>query len=139
MRYLVLLVSSIAITVGFVVLKEALSEACERTYSTVGFAAAILAGSAYLIRMSFLIGAYVANTRDGKAPPTIAALSDVLEILLDAACLLTYLATAALAASFGRTRWLGRALCNSGLCDAEPHRAAVPGDKRRLIAVLVST
>jgi hypothetical protein len=108
MRYLVLLVNSIAITMGFVVLKEALSEACERTYSTVGFAAAILAGSAYLIWMSFLIGAYVANIRDGKAPPTIAALSDVLEILPDAACLLTYLATAAFAASFGRTRWLGR-------------------------------
>ena len=29
-------------------------------------------------------------------------------ILLDVACLLTYLATAAFAASFGRIRWLGR-------------------------------
>ena len=108
MRYLVLLVSSIAVTIGFVVLKEALGEAGERSYSTLGFAAAMLAGCAYLLWMCFLIGECVANVRDGKVPPTIAALSDVLEILLDVACLLTYLATTAFAASFGRARWIGR-------------------------------
>jgi hypothetical protein len=108
MRYLVLLVSSIAVSMGFVVLKEALGETGERTYSSVGFAASILAGAGYLIWMSFLIGTCIADLRDGKVPPAIAALSDVLEVLLDAACFLTYLATAAFAASFGRTRWLGR-------------------------------
>jgi hypothetical protein len=90
------------------VLKDALSEARERYYSTLGFAATMLAGSAYLIWMSFMLGYYIVAVRDGKAPPTMDALADVFDILLDVACLLTYLATAAFAASLGRTRWLGR-------------------------------
>jgi hypothetical protein len=108
MRYLVLLVSSIAVAGGFVVLKDALSEAGERCYSTLGFAATMLAGAAYLIWMSFVLGAHVSEVRDGHVPPAIVSLNDVFDILLDVACLLTYLATAAFAASFGRTRWLGR-------------------------------
>lgn len=108
MRYLVLIVSSIAVTGGFIVLKEALSEAGERTYSTVGFAAAILAGAAYLVWMSFILGAYVVKVRDGQVPPAINSVLDVLDILLCVACALTYLATAAFAASFGRSGWLGR-------------------------------
>jgi hypothetical protein len=108
MRYLVLLVSSIAVSGGFVVLKDALSEAGERCYSTLGFAATMLAGAAYLIWMSFLLGAHVVKVRDGQVPPAIVSLNDVLDILLFVACILTYLATAAFAASFGRTRWFGR-------------------------------
>ena len=108
MRYLVLLVSSIAVSGGFVVLKDTLSEAGERCYSTLGFAATMLAGAAYLIWMSFLLGAHVVKVRDGQVPPAIVSLNDVLDILLDVACVLTYLATAAFAASFGRIRWLGR-------------------------------
>jgi hypothetical protein len=108
MRYIVLLVSSIAITGGFVVLKEALSEAGERLYSTLAFAAALISGSAYLIWMSAILGAYVVKVRDGQLPAAISSLMDVFDILLLVACLLTYLATAAFAASFGRTGWLGR-------------------------------
>ena len=106
MRYLVLLVSSLAVTGGFVVLKDALSEAGERYYSTLGLPATVLAGAAYLTWTSFVLGAYVVKARAGRAPAAIAALSDVLDIQLDAACILTYLATAAFAASFGRLRWL---------------------------------
>jgi len=108
MRYLVLLVSSIAVSGGFVVLKDALSEAGERSYSTLGFAAMMLAGPAFLIFMSFALGAYVVKVRAGQVPPAIVSLGDVLEILLFVACVLTYLATTAFAASFGRIRWLGR-------------------------------
>jgi hypothetical protein len=108
MRYVVLLVSSIAVASGFVVLKDALSEAGERCYSTLGFAATILASTAYLIWMSLAIGAYVMRMRDGQIPPAIVSLYEVFDILLFVACVLTYLATAAFAASFGRTRWLGR-------------------------------
>lgn len=107
MRYLVLLVSSIAVTGGFVLLKDTLRDAGERYYSTLGFAATILAGAAYLVWMSFMLGYYVVAVRDGKAPPTMNAWADVFDILLDVACLLTYLATAAFAASLGRVRWLG--------------------------------
>jgi hypothetical protein len=108
MRYLVLLVSSIAVSGGFVVLTEALSEAGERQYSTLGFAAAMLAGAAYLIWMSLLLGAYIVKVRDGHVPPAINSLIDAFDVLLDVACLLTYLATAAFAVSMGRTGWLGR-------------------------------
>ena len=108
MRYVVLLVSSIAVSGGFIVLKDALSEAGERVYSTLGFAAAVLAGSAYLIWMSSILGSHAVEVRDHLVPPAIVSLNDVFEVLLDVACALTYLATAAFAASFGRTRWLGR-------------------------------
>lgn len=108
MRYFVLLVSSAAVSSGFVVLKEALSEAGERKYSTLGFAAAMLAGAAYLIWTSLLLGAYIVRVRDGQVPPAINSLIDVFDVLLDVACLLTYLATAAFAASMGRSGWLGR-------------------------------
>lgn len=108
MRYLVLLVSSIAVTGGFVLLKDALSDAGERNYATLALAATILAGAAYLIWMSFMLGYYVVAVRDGKAPAAMNSLADVFDILLDVACLLTYLATAAFAASLGRVRWVGR-------------------------------
>jgi hypothetical protein len=108
MRYVVLLISSIAVSGGLIVLKEALSEAGERQYSALGFAAAMLAGAAYLIWMSLLLGAYILKVRDAQVPPAISSLIDAFDVLLDAACLLTYLATAALAAAMGRSGWLGR-------------------------------
>jgi hypothetical protein len=74
MRYLVLLVSSIAVSGGFVVLKDALSEGGERRYSTLGFAAMMLAGPAYLTFMSFALGAYVVKVRAGPGPPATVSL-----------------------------------------------------------------
>ena len=108
MRYQVLLVSSIAVSCGFVVLKGPLGDAGERCYSALGFALAMLAGAAYLVWMSFVLGTHVVQVSTGQVAPAIVALNDVFDILLDVACALTYLATAAFAASFGRTRWLGR-------------------------------
>jgi hypothetical protein len=113
MRYLVLVISSIAVSGGFVVLKDALNQAGERLYSTLGFAAAMLAGAAYLIWMAFVLGVHVVEVRDGRVPPAIVSLNDVFDVLLDVACALTYLATAAFAASFGKTRWLGRGASRS--------------------------
>jgi hypothetical protein len=108
MRYLVLLFSSITVVGGFIALKDSLSDAGEGYYSTLGFAATMLAGTAYLIWTSFLVGAYVVKVRDGHVPPAIVSLNDVLDILLFVACALTYVATAAFAASLGRIRWFGR-------------------------------
>ena len=107
-RYLVLLVSSIAVAGGSIVLKEALCEAGERCYSTLGLAATMLAGPAYLIWMCFVLAVYVVKIREGQVPSAMVSLNDMFSILLDVACILTYLATAAFAASFGRARWLGR-------------------------------
>jgi hypothetical protein len=108
MRYLVLLFGAIAVTFGFIVVERLLSEAGERFYSTLGLAANILAGAAYLIWTSFQIGAYVEKVRDGQMSPAVVALSNVFDVLLFVACVLTYSATAAFAASFGQTKWLKR-------------------------------
>ena len=108
MRYLVLLADSIAVAGAFVVLKDALSDAGERFYSTLGFAANMLAGAAYLIWMSFQVGAYVVKVRDGQMSSVIVSLSDVYDILLFVACVLTYLTTAAFATAMRQVHWLGR-------------------------------
>ena len=108
MRYLALMVMSSAVAVGFVVLKDALSEAGERFYSTLGFAAIILAGPLYLIFNTFEFGVSVAMEHTGQRPPTMVSLSVVVDALLSLGAALAYLATAAFAASLRRTEWLGR-------------------------------
>jgi len=108
MRFLVLVVGSIAVTGGFVVLREALHEAGERVYSTLGSAANMLAGAAYLVWMSFTLGMVVVRVQAGQIPAAVRAVYDVYDILLFFACILTYLTTAAFATSLGRARWLGR-------------------------------
>jgi hypothetical protein len=108
MRYLVLLFGSIAVTVAFLVLKEALGDAGERFLSTLGFATGLLGGAAYLIWLSFAVGVFATKARSGQVSPAILALDEVFDILLFVACVLTYLATAAFAAAFGQAGWLGR-------------------------------
>lgn len=107
MRYSVLLAAAIAVAAGFTALKEALRDAGERLYSTLGLGASLLAGAAYVVWVSFALGASVAEVRDGRIPAAIASLSDVGDILLFVACVLTYFATAAFAASMRRAGWLG--------------------------------
>src|SRR5229473_957370 len=108
MRYLVLIVMSLAIAGGFVVLREALSEAGERFYATLGFAAIMLSGPLYLIWNIFAFAAYFGKEHAGEMPAAIVSLRDMMELLLFVAAFLTYLATAAFAASLGRVQWLGR-------------------------------
>jgi len=108
MRFLVLVVGSIAVTGGFVVLRDALRDAGERVYSTLGFAANMLAGAAYLVWMSFTLGMVVVRVQARQIPPAVRAVYDVYDILLFFACILTYLTTTAFATSLGRVRWLGR-------------------------------
>src|SRR5437899_3308575 len=74
MRYLVLIVMAIAVTIGFVALREALSEAGERFYSTLGFAAIILAGPLYLVWNTFVFGAYFAKGHAGQIPSAFLSL-----------------------------------------------------------------
>jgi hypothetical protein len=106
MRYLVLIVMGTAVAGGFVVLREALSEGGERFYSTLGFAAIILAGPLYLIWNTFVFGAYFAKGHAGQIPPAFVSLQIGLDILLFLGCALTYVA--AFAASLGRIERLGR-------------------------------
>jgi hypothetical protein len=108
MRYLHLIVMGIAAASGFVVLKEALSEAGERFYSTLGFAAIMLAGPQYITWHTFEFGAYFAKGHAGQVPPALLSMEIGMDVLLLVGCALTYVATAAFAASLGRTQWLGR-------------------------------
>jgi len=108
MRYLVLIVMATAIAGGFVVLREALSEAGERFYATLGFAAIMLSSPLYLIWNTFAFGAFFGKEHAGEVPAAIVSLGDTFDVLLFVAGFLTYLATAAFAASLGRVQWLGR-------------------------------
>ena len=108
MRYLVLLTDSIAVTVGFVLFEQALKEAGERFYSTLGNALAILAGVDYLVWNCFFLGLYVVKARGGETPAAFVSLNDSIDALIFIACVLTYLATLIFAVCMGRVRWLGR-------------------------------
>jgi hypothetical protein len=108
MRYLVLIVMATAIAGGFVALREALSEAGERFYATLGFAAIMLSGPLYLIWNSFEFAAYFGKEHTAEVPAAIVSLGDMGDLLLFVAGFLTYLATVAFAASLGRVQLLGR-------------------------------
>ena len=108
MRYFVLIVMATAIAGGLVVLREALSEAGERFYATLGFAAIMLSGPLYLIWNTFAFGVFFAKEHAGEVPQALRSLDDIFDLLLFVAGFLTYLATVAFAASLGRVQWLGR-------------------------------
>jgi hypothetical protein len=109
MRYVVLLLSAIAVTSGFVMLSEALRQTGERFYSTLGFAPNLLAGASYLVWASFALSGLAVDPRTGHEQPAAVAISDVFDSLLFIACVLSYLATMAFAAAMGRLGWLNRA------------------------------
>lgn len=108
MRYLVLILMAIFTTAGLVMLREALSEAGERFYSTLGFTAMIMAGSTYIVWDAFMSGAYATLEPGGEFAPVIKALGSMQNILLFVAAALTYSATAAFACSLASIDWLGR-------------------------------
>jgi hypothetical protein len=108
MRYLVLSAMSIAIVVGFVVLREALSAVDEKFRSTVGFATILLAGPLYLIFNAFGFGISTVRLHGGETPPAYHDLNAVIDMILFLAGALTYIATAAFAISLGQARWIGR-------------------------------
>ena len=109
MRYQVLLVGAMAVTIGFALLGEALrSDAGDDDARTVGVAASTLAGAGYIVWTAYQIWIWVARTHAGPGAAATAPVDDQLEFLLDAACVLTYVATAGFAVSLGRAGLLGR-------------------------------
>lgn len=110
LRYLALLIAGALIVGGFVALKEALTEAGERFYSTLGFAATMLAAPLVLIFTVIQLGAYRAMERPSAGQETsgMTSLDELSILLLFFGCMLSYVATAAFAAALGRTLWLGR-------------------------------
>ncbi|HEV2714450.1 MAG TPA: hypothetical protein VGU64_04245 [Terriglobales bacterium] len=74
MRYLVLAAMTIAIVVGFVVLRQALGDADK---NSVGFAAILLAGPLYLIFNAFGFGVATARLHGGEIPPAFRDLNEI--------------------------------------------------------------
>lgn len=105
MRFLVLLANTVVVGSAFVVLKEELYEAGERLYSTVGFAASIPAGTAYLVCISMSVATSIAAL-SAKGALSVGLFRELYSVLEFVACILTYIATAAFAASLGQVRWL---------------------------------
>jgi hypothetical protein len=112
MRYLVLLASGVSVTGGFVLSREALAVAGERLLASLVLVASLLAGAGYLVWNCFAVGISLMRVRNSEVPASLAALGEPLDVMLFAACVLTYTATAALAAAFGRVHWLGRGACS---------------------------
>lgn len=108
MRYLVLLGSSVAVGTAFVLMWESLREAGERLYSTLGLAGNVLAAATYVVWNSAQVGLFVDKLRDGQVSNAVIEMSNLFDILLFAACAMTYLAVGAFAAAMGRAGWLGR-------------------------------
>ena len=108
MRYVVLIAAASAVVGGCVALKEALSVAGERFYSTLGLAGMILAGPLYLVGEALLLAGFTAYVRTGQVPEVFVSLSELQDILLFFGGVLTYAATAAFAVSLGQVGWLGR-------------------------------
>jgi len=108
MRYLVLTGMAIAIVVGFLVLREALSEADKKFRPSVGFATILLAGPLYLIFDAFGFGVSTARLNGGEMPSIFHDLNPVIDMILFLAGALTYIATASFAVSLSQARWIGR-------------------------------
>lgn len=111
MRYLVLLAGLAGSVVGFVLVAEAARQGGESCLSRVALACSVLAGAVYAIWIAFQAGAWTARMRTGETPAAIVSLNDALDLLEYAACMLTYLATVALALAMRRARLLGGGVC----------------------------
>jgi hypothetical protein len=110
LRYVILFINAIAIAVGFVVLREALVKAGEQFYSTLGFATILVATSLYLFWATIAVGYFRAKgvAAPEQLSPSIISLVELSDIPLFFGGALTYLTSAAFAASLGRAQWLGR-------------------------------
>lgn len=108
-RYIVLLWAAIAVGGGMVVLRQTLSDAGERLYAPLGFAAILMASPLYLVWGAILFEANFVRARGGQLSTSELFITDFSDVLLYFGGLLTYVASAAFVASLGRTGWLGRA------------------------------
>ena len=115
LRYIVLLISAMAVAGGFVLLRDALRGAGEPFYSTLAFSAIILATPLYLVWATILIEVHHARAllNSGEVQPVLNTLAEMSDILLFFGGALTYLATAACAMSIARVNWLTRKAANA--------------------------
>lgn len=110
LRYLILLIDTIALSGGFIILRALLSQSGEHFFSLLGFGAIVLSSPLYLVWAALMLGMHraAAIANPSEPPAWIIALSDLTDILLFFGGILIYLATAAFAVSLGRTKWIGQ-------------------------------
>jgi hypothetical protein len=106
-RYVVLFISIIATGIGMIILKEAVGATGERFFSTLGFAAIVLASPLYLVWVSVALEYLTQRLNGVPLQPPLRALVDLSDLWLFFGGALTYLATAAFIAAMYRTKWLG--------------------------------
>jgi len=102
MRYMVLVLGSVAVTAGFLMLETVIHQSGERLLSKLATTFAILAGAAYLVWNCHALGLFVIRTRTGQFPAGLDGMNEILDSLLFAACVLSYLAMLIFAFSMGR-------------------------------------
>jgi len=108
LRYFVLLVGAVVVTMGSLLAKEALGEAGERRLASSALGASVLSGAAYVVWTSFQMGDFTLRIAQGELSPAVAQMNDVFDALLFAAGGLAYLSAALFAQSLARAGWLGR-------------------------------
>jgi hypothetical protein len=108
-RYPLILTDAIAVAGALLVLREALRGAGERLFSALGSAAISIAAPLYVVFCAVQFGVYRAAERSGpERGAEMTSLDDLSLVLLFVGVILTYLATAAVAAALARTGWMGR-------------------------------
>lgn len=110
LRYPLIIVDAVAIAGGLLVLRNALSRAGECLLSALGGIAITIATPLYVLFSTVQLEVYRAVERVGSEQGAAGMLSldELSLVLLFVGVMLTYLATAAFAASLARTRWVGR-------------------------------
>jgi len=108
LRYAVLLFASVAVTAAFVIVRDVLRDPIAPVLRASAFTAALLAGAAYVLWTSLQLGLYSKLSRAGNLSPALIEISEVLDAVLFAACLLTYGATALLSVFLVSAQRLGR-------------------------------
>ncbi len=109
-RYLILMINSIAVAGGLIMVRQVVSERKERFFSTLGSVSIGLATPLYLIWGAIMYEAQrlFAGSAQENISVWINALSGLTDTLLFFGGFLTYLATAMIVMSLGRTQMLGR-------------------------------
>lgn len=108
MRYLVLAVSSVAVTIGFFCLYRETAGSGGKSASALMLPIAFLAGASYLTWNCFQAGAWLIRSSRGDVSSALADMNILMDVQLYFATILTYIASAAAAASMSNSGLLSR-------------------------------
>ena len=117
-RYTFLIFGGLAVAFGFALLKEKLKKSAENFYSWIGFIAIMIAAPLFVMNMSyydqFLLETYKVRAASGsdKFPEWFSPVQRQFFVVMVVEVALTFLSTAAFAASLKVAGWFSRTACN---------------------------